>query len=122
MTEKEISLMSALSLVLLECQQPQKAIVFLRALVILEKNSEKYILALAWAYLQANQPENALRVLRLLPDAKQDALPHLLSAQTLAKLKRFDDAKQEFTLFVDKKQHDVEDSAAYDADIAVDEN
>jgi tetratricopeptide (TPR) repeat protein len=119
MTEKEITLMSSLALILLECQQPQKAIIFLRALVVLEKTNEKYVYALAWAHLQANQPENALRTLRLLPNIAHLALPHLLSAQALAKLKRFEDAKKELALFIQKKQ-DTADNAVHD--VAVDDN
>lgn len=120
MTEKEITLMSSLALILLECQQPQKAVTFLRALVVLEKNNEKYIYALAWAHLQANQPENALTTLRLLPESAQMALPHLLSAQALAKLKRFDDAKQELALFVQKKQN--ESAALVSPNMSITEN
>ena len=97
--------MFSLSMVLLECQQPQKAIIFLRALVLFDKKNEKYIYALAWAHLQAKQPENALRVLRLVPAKSENALPHLLSAQALAKLKRFKEAKEAFSMFVEKKQN-----------------
>lgn len=120
MTEKEITLMSSLALILLQCQQPQKAVVLLRALVILEKNNEKYVYALAWAHLQANQPENALRTLRLLPNAAHIALPHLLSAQALAKLKRFEEAKQELALFVETRRNETADNTVHN--VAVDEN
>ena len=120
MTDKEITLMSSLALVLLECQQPQKAIIFLRALVVLEKTNEKYVYALAWAHLQANQPENALRTLRLLPNIGHFALPHLLSAQALAKLKRFEDAKKELALFIEKKRQNTPDNAVHN--VTADEN
>lgn len=118
MTEKEIALMSTLALTLLECQQPQKAILFLRALAVLEKNNEKYLYALAWAHLKANQPENALRTLRLLSGLVPTALPHLLSAQALAKLKRFEDAQEELRLFAERKQYDATPIPADDTQVA----
>lgn len=104
MTKKELHLMFSLSVVMLECQQPQKAIIFLRALVLFDKKNEKYIYALVWAHLQANQPENALRVLRLLPAKGDNALSYLLSAQALAKLKRFKEAKEAFSKFTEKRK------------------
>lgn len=103
MTKKELHLMFSLSMVMLECQQPQKAIIFLRALVLFDKKNEKYIYALAWAHLQANQSENALRVLRLLPTKEDNALTYLLSAQALAKLKRYEEAKEAFSKFTEKR-------------------
>lgn len=114
MTEKEIHVMSNLALVFLNCRQSKKAVAFLRALVLLEKENEQYLYALACAHLQLEQADNALRVLRLASNKVDQALPHLLSAQALAKLKRLDEAKQELALYTQKRQITINQKSSKD--------
>jgi len=117
MDPEERTLLRVLASVFLQNARPDRAIVLLAALDVLEPDQPDTLRMLAVARLRAQQAEAALEVLeRLALTGAVDAVFHLLRAQALTALARAPEAAAAMQAFLALRDQTPADTAALTGD------